>query len=771
MPTATPIFASLNAGEFSPLLGGRVDYQKYPKGLKLCENFIPLVQGPLTRRPGTYYVAEVKDSSKRTALVRFEFSTTQAYIIEFGDLYMRFYRNEAQITATAQNITNITQANPGVVTYSGSDTYANGDQVFVSGVVGMTQVNGRRFTVANVDTGANTFELSGVDTSAYTAYSSGGTVAEVYEVATPYTLADIFDSNGALRLKFAQSADVLYVAHPSYAPRKITRTGHTSWTISTISFTDGPYLPTNTTATTFGLSAASGSGITLTASGTTGVNGGAGFQTTDVGRIVRIKHSNLWGWGVITARASTTSVTITANRTFGATTATVDWRMGVWSDYTGYPAAVSFYGDRLNWGGCTSFPQRMDGSVVGDYENMEPTSFATGSTTDNTVIADDDAIAVTLNANDVNVIKAIGEDEQGLIVFTVGGEWIVRPSNQNEALTPTNIRATRSTAWGTSEPQPVRVGKPHIFVQRAGRKVRELAYVFADDGFKSPDLTIASEHITAGGVVAIAYQAQPQTIVWFVRADGVLLGMTYDREQEAIAWHKHILGGSFGSGDAVVESIAVIPNSTGTADQLWLIVKRTINGSTKRYVEYMTPIWSDTIDPEDAHFVDCGLRYSGSAVGTFSGLSHLEAQTVTILADGSEVPTRTVASGAITLANSVTAETAIIGLGYESNMQTERLELQIGGGTIQGKKKRLTEVTVRFWQTLGGKAGPNADDLDPIVFNTSSDPMDSAPPLVDDDMDVSWAGGYETEGRIYIRQDQPYPMTVLAIIPEMWVDA
>jgi hypothetical protein len=169
MPTFTPIFASLNAGEFSPLLAGRVDYQKYPKGLKLCQNFIPLVQGPLTRRPGTYYVAEVKDSTERTALVRFEFSTTQAYIIEFGDLYMRFYRNEAQITATAQNITGITQANPGVVTYSGSDTYANGDQVFISGVAGMTQVNGRVFTVANVNTGSNTFELSGVNTSSYTA--------------------------------------------------------------------------------------------------------------------------------------------------------------------------------------------------------------------------------------------------------------------------------------------------------------------------------------------------------------------------------------------------------------------------------------------------------------------------------------------------------------------------------------------------------------------------------------------------------------------------
>jgi hypothetical protein len=687
MPPVLTVFPSLNAGEFSPLLEGRVDFQKYAKGLKVCENFIPLVQGPLTRRPGTYYVAEVKNSANRAALVRFEFSTTQAYIIEFGDLYMRFYRNEAQIL-------------------------------------------------------------------------SGGVP---YEVATPYTLANLFDANGALRLKFAQSADVLYIAHPSYAPRKITRTGHTSWTISTITFKDGPFLATNTSTTTLTPSATSGS-ITITASAAT-------FASTDVGRTIRVKHSNLWGNATITAFTSSTQVSATVNRAFGATTASVDWRLGLWSDTTGYPGAVSFYGDRLFWGGSTGYPQRVDGSCVGDYENMEPTSFATGSTTDNTVIADDDALALSLNANDVNAVKSIGEDEQGLIVFTVGGEWIVRPSNQNEALTPTNVRATRSTAWGCSEPQPVRVGKPHIFVQRAGRKIRELAYVFADDGFKSPDLSIASEHITRSGIIAIAYQAQPQTILWCVRADGVLVGMTYDREQEVIAWHKHVLGGAFGAGSAVVESAAVIPNSTGTADQLWLIVKRTINGTTRRYVEFMTPFFDDSIAQADAHFVDCGLKYSGAAVSSFSGLSHLEGQTVSILANGAVRPDAVVNSGSTSLDRG-TATVAVIGLAYTSNAQTQRLEYATRSiATVQGKSKRFHSVVVRFWRTLGGQAGPDASTLENIIFRESSDPMDNAPPLADDDFTVSMPGGYETEGRVYIRQAQPLPMTILALVVEGWTDA
>lgn len=769
MPLFSPILASLNAGEYSPLLGGRVDFEKYPKSLKLCENFIPLIQGPAMRRPGTKYVAEIKNSSNRAALVRFEFSTTQAYILEFGDQYLRFYKDEGQITLAAQNITGITQANPGVVTYSGSDTYANGDPVVISGVAGMVEVNNRRFTVANVNTGANTFELSGVDTSGYTAYSSGGTVAEVYEIATPYTLANLFDAHGALRLKFAQSADVLYIAHPSYAPRKLSRTGHTSWTLSTISFQDGPFLPTNATATTLTLGATSGTGVTLTASAVTGINGGAGFASTDVGRQVRIKHSNLWGWGTIASWVSTTQVTIDITRAFGATTGTDSWRLGVWSGTTGYPTCVGFYGDRLYWAGPSSYPQRVDGSNVGDYENMAPTSFVTGSTTDNTVIADDDAVAFSLGGDEVNAIQAIFGGEQGIVIMTVGGEWIARPSNQNEAITPTNPRATQSTNWGCATAAPVRAGKALVFVQRDRRTLRELAYVFADDGFKTPDISVAAEHLPRPGICAMAFQRSPQTLLWLARTDGKLLAVTYDRDQDAIAWSRHTIGGAYDGGEAVVESVAVIPNVGGTADQLWMIVKRTINGATRRYVEFLTPLWDDSIAKADAFFVDSGLVYSGSAASTFTGLSHLEGQTVDILAGGAVKPQATVATGAVTIATG-TATKASIGLHYDANIETERLEVKVGGGTVQGKTKRITKLMIRFWQTLGGKYGPDADNLSTITFRTASNPMDSSAPLRDEDFILDFDAAYDTEGRIYVRQDQPLPMTILALAPELWTD-
>lgn len=745
MPKASPIQSNFNSGEFSPLAYGRVDYKKYPSGMKTCLNLIPLVQGPVQGRSGTKFVAEVKDSSKKTRVVRFEFSTTQAYVIEFGNQYCRFYKDNAIITLTAQGVTGITNANPAVLTYSGADTYANGDRVIAASAVGMTQVNNREFTVANVNAGANTFELQGVDSSAYGTYTSGGTVAEIYEIATPYLEADLF------QLKFTQSADTLYIAHPSYAPRKLTRSAHTSWTLSTITFLDGPYLATNTSATTITPSAASGTGITLTASASL-------FASTDVDRLVRIKHGSTWGYAKITAYTSATQVTADVKSTFGGTTASADWRLGVWSTTTGFPGAVAFFEDRLFWAGATSYPQRLDGSKSGDYENMAPTDTAG-------TIANDNAVSFTLNASDVNVIRWLADDEKGLLAGTVGGEWLVRPSAQSEALSPTNISAKRSTTYGSANVQPVRAGRATLFVQRLARKLRELAYVFEVDGFRAPDLTVLSEHVTLGGITEIAYQQEPQSIVWAVRADGILLGLTYEREQEVVGWHRHQIGGTFGSGAAVVESVAVIPSADGTRHELWMIVKRTINGGTKRYVEYMTKLYADGDAQADAFFVDSGLTYSGSSTATVTGLFHLEGQTVAILADGAAHPTKTVSGGAVTLDRSATK--IHVGLAYNMDGAMLRLESGAADGTAQGKTKRIHRVVFRLHNTLGLKIGPDFDNLTPVIFRSASDDTNAAVPLFSGDKIELWDGDYDRDGYICWRQDQPLPVTVQAVMPQL----
>lgn len=666
---ASPLKDSFNAGEFSELTASRVRFEKYQNALRLCENMIPLVQGGVTRRTGTMFVSEVKTSAKETRLIDFEYSVTQAYMLEFGDQYIRFYRDRGQI-----------------------------------------------------ETAPST----------------------PYEIATPYLEADLF------QLKYTQSADVLYITHPSYAPRKLSRTGHTAWTLTTIDFQDGPYLSTNSTATTITLSGTTGS-VTVTAST-------AIFASTDVGRHIRFKSTgSTWGWLKITAYTSTTQVTATVQRSPAAATASADWRLGFWSATTGYPSCVTFFEDRLFFANNSLRPQRIDGSIVGDYENFAPTA-------SDGVVADDNALTITLNANDVNAIMWMIDDEKGLLVGTKSGEWMVRPSSLQEAITPTNVAAKRSTAYGSASLQAVRAGRASIYVQRAGKKARELAYVYEVDGFRSPDMNVLSSHVLKNGVKQFNYQQEPFSVIWFVRNDGQLVGLTYERDQDAVGWHRHIIGGSFGSGDAVVESVNVIPSPSGDSDDVWIIVKRTINSVTKRYIEYITPNFEDDTTT-DAFFVDCGLTYDSTPTTSISGLDHLEGETLSVLADGATHPDVVVASGAVTLTRS--ASVVHLGLPYVSNVQTLRLEAGAADGTAQGKTKRIHRVAMRLYKTLGLKFGPDSSRLDILPFRTSADEMGNPPSLYTGDKSVSWNNGYETEGYIYLRQDQPLPFTLLGIFPQL----
>lgn len=607
MPKVSPLQSNFNGGEFSPWAYGRVDSERYREGLKTCLNYVPTRQGGITRRPGTMFVAEVKTSAAKPRLIPFEFSTTQAYMLEFGNEYIRFYKDNGQIVLDSQAITAITNASTAVLTYAGADTYANGDEIYISGIVGPigTYLNNRNFKVANVTAGSNTLELNYMDGTAVNStsmglYTSGGTVEEVYTLASPYITADLFD------IKFVQSADTLYLVHPDYAPRKLTRTGHTSWTLTTIDFLDGPYLPTNTTSTTLTPGAATGTGVTLTASAVTGINAGAGFQTTDVGRLIRLKQGSVWGYVKITGRTSTTIVTVDVINTLTTIDAKATWRLGVWSGTTGYPAAVAFHEDRLFFGGPEAYPQRLDGSNSSDYENFAP------SATDGTISASN-GLSFSLNAEDVNAIKWITSEEKGMLIGTVGSEWVVRPASATEALTPTNIQAKPATKNGSSNLQGMRIGRASVFLQRAKRKIRELTYFYEVDGFQAPDLTEIAEHVTETGIVQMAYQKEPQGIIWCVREDGVLAAMTYERSMDGLraSWHRHIIGGysDAANSNAVVESVAVIPSPDGTRDEVWLVVRRRINGGTKRYIEYITKFFEDTDDQHEAFYVDTGLSY------------------------------------------------------------------------------------------------------------------------------------------------------------------
>jgi len=667
MPRTTLALTSFVSGEFSPKMDGRTDFEKYSSGAKTLENFLVHPQGAATRRVGTQFIAEVKSSAAKTRLIPFEFSTTQTYILEFGNNYIRFFKDKGQIL-------------------------------------------------------------------------SGGSA---YEISTPYLTAELFD------IKFAQSADVMYITHPNHEVMKLSRTGHTSWTLTEVEFTDGPYLATNTTSTTLTpASAGVGTGINITASAVTGINGGAGFQTTDVGRIISFNS----GKAKITSRSSTTVVVCTITTAFASTAATADWNLGAFSDTTGHPSCVSFFEQRLVFAGTLDEPQTLFFSKAGDYENM-----TTGTNAD-------DAMVYTIASNQVNAIRYM-KAVRTLVVGTTGGEFTVSADGTDASITPTNITIKKQSSFGSANVDAIPAGNAILFLQKAKRKIRELQYNFDSDGYQAPDLTILNETVTDTGINEMSYQQEPGSNIWCVRDDGVLACLTYQRSENVIAWTRHIFGGAFDSGNAVCESVASI-SGTLTEDEVWVIVKRTINGATKRYVECFSDFDFDETDANDFKFLDSHLSYSGSATTTLSGLSHLEGQTVSILADGAAHANKTVSSGAITLDRSVTK--ACVGLSYDSILQTMRIEGGAAEGTSQGKTKRISKVVLRLFETVGVKVGPSLTNLETIPFRTTSsllsNPVDT---LLSGDKEIEFNDDYNSDGFIFIKQDQPLPCSILAIYPTL----
>ena len=840
---------NFTGGELSPRLDGRNDLTKYSTGCKTLENFIIYPHGAAARRSGTTFVAEVASSANKTRLIPFEFSTTQTYMLEFSNLKIRVYKDDGAVLEGDKTITGITQANPAVVTAS-SHGYSNGDEVVISGVSGMTEVNGKRFLVADKTT--NTFELQdkdGVDinSTSFTAYASGGVSNKVFELATPYTTAQLFD------LKFAQSADVMYITHPSHEVEKLSRTGHTSWTLTDVDFTKGPMQDANTTDTTLnpGQSAV-GTGIALVASAVTGINSGSGFLSTDVGRFVFLNG----GYAKITGVTNTTNATIEILVALSGASATADWRLGAFSDTTGHPSCVTFFEQRLVFAGTTNQPQTIFFSKSGDYENMDANIGGT--------VADDDAIIYTIASNQVNAIRFMTATRT-LIIGTAGGEFTVSGGGTDSAITPTNILIKKQSNHGAANVDAIAVGNATLFLQRAKRKIRELAYNFDVDGYIAPDMTILAEHITETGITQMTYQQEPNQIVWGVRDDGELIGLTYQREQQVTAWHRHIFGGRFGNatitvtdfanivngtrivltkadgtsttftsatssttgkfhttssnnqtatnlqtlinadsdftatvasnvvtitetsplstgfltikslddatrlaktdeGKAVCESVAVIPTDDSEY-QTWVIIKRTINGATRRFVEFINNFDFTETDNTTFNFLDSALAYSGSAVTTISGLDHLEGQTVGILANGATHPDKTVSSGSITLDRSATD--VKVGLAYKSILQTMRLDAGSQNGTSQGKTKRIYEITIRLFESIGVEVGESLDNMERIPFRTSSDPMDEGIPAFTGDKAVEFRGNYDTDGFIFVRQTQPLPLTILSLYPEL----
>ncbi len=926
----TLIQRSFSSGEISPSLYARTDLTKYASGLRTCRNSIVLRYGGVSNRPGSVFVGEVSDSSKKVRLVPFVFSNDQTYILEFGEGYIRVIKDGYHITDSGQNITAITNADPVVATVAGHG-YSNGDEIYVNSVGGMTELNNRNFKVQNVTT--DTFELflmdsvTGLDGTLYGAYTSSGNAFLVMEISTDYTESEVGELN------YIQSADVLTIAHQNHAPKELLRTSDTSWAVQDVDFTPDVAFPTSISSTAgaggsevyrykvtaidsesfeeslAGISSppmvitaitnANPPVVTSTAHGlgdndeiyidsvSTMVEVGGnnyfvdnvtadtfelyGVDSTDYGvyvsgavasrifaeitsatpttgapniiswtREATVSEYNIYKelngvYGLIGVASGTefSDIGITPN-----TTSTPPTSRNPFIGDNNYPATVTYIQQRLGFADTINNPEKIFLSKTGNFKN-----FTTSSP-----LRDDDAISFTMAGRQINEVMAM-VDLGRLVIMTSGGEWTAA-GDAAGVIKPTDINTKQYSYNGSGNLQPIIIDGVALYQQARGSIIRDLGYNFEVDGYTGNDLTIFSAHLfDKYTIVDWAYQQIPHSILWTVRSDGKLLGMTFVRNQEVMAWHIHDFDGGF------VENVAVIP--TGNEDFLYLTIKRTVDGVTKRYIEKFST--RQITDVKDSVFMDSSMSYDGRntsadtmtlsggttwvfdelitltssasffsagdvgnsivlnvgsdvlrcsinsytsdtevkifphktipvemqavsitdwsrAVDEITGLWHLEGKDVSIFADGFVVSspynpshnTITVENGSITLDKPYSVIT--IGLPFISDIETLNID-NPNGETLSDKKKIVGTVNLFVEDSRGiwaGPAEPTGDDATEglVEFKLRKEEgMDDPTSLTTDSISVNIRPEWNSNGRVFIRQIDPIPLTVLSVSP------
>ncbi|PLE21232.1 hypothetical protein B6I67_07505 [Klebsiella pneumoniae] len=653
---ANLIKTNFTAGEISPRLMGRVDIARYANGAKIIENAVCVVQGGVVRRPGTRFAAAAKYGDRTARLIPYVFNRSQAYMLEFGDGYLRIYQNGRQLV--------------------------NDDNT-------------------------------------------------PYEIASPYTVDMLSEVN------YVQGADTMFLVHQSVPPHRLQRKGQTDWVLESAPFIVEPFDEIRDTPEKWckpSVKEFVGSEITLTLSDAEPADDddspaftGTGWVAEDVGSYVRINSGLVLIKSITSAQIAVGTIRTDLSATQAASPGAWTREDTVWTEEFGYPGAVTLYQQRLVLAGSPQYPQTIWWSETGVY-----LSFELGTD-------DDDAISFTLSSDQLNPIVHLAQMNT-LIALTYGGEFTIT-SGSDAAITPTNISVKNPSPYGCNSIRPVRVGTEIMFIQRAGKKLYAVAYdPDSYVSYSANDLTVLAEHITAGGVLDMAYQQQPDAFVWLIRADGVLVTMGIDRAQDVVAWSRQIT-------DGVFESVASIPSESD--DVIYVLVRREVNGQTVRYVE----VFDSTLNTDSAV-----TGSSSEGATTWTGLSHLNGKTVDVVADGSVMPQATVTGGQITLSRK--AKKIEVGLHYETTIQTLTPEISTTEGTTQNARKRTSEVTLRFMETTGAECNGQV-----IPFRTFAPKILNQPaPLFTGDHYFGKLGWERGEDTLIIQQRQPLPFHLLAII-------
>lgn len=743
-----PIWQTFNAGELSPLLDGRTDQEKYFAGAKTMQNFLPTVAGPAVRRGGTRYLNPTK-SNGAVQLVPFIFSAQQSYVLEFGDAYLRFWVNRGQLL-------------------------------------------------------------------------SSGTP---YEVVSPFAAANLTNTDGASNLRTAQSADTMYIvtSDGSKQPHILRRFGATNWTLTANPFSDGPFKDVDPTST-IGVKASAATGtVTLTATSaiftnddigtafymeaadrsvgstiwesetsytvgtliryagnvysvisTSGAGGGANKvcrtpivpthidgRESDGVNVLEYLHSQ-YGWGTITGiGGGGTTATLTVTKRLPEDSlvgsGTVRWAKAAFSVTEGWPTDVAFFKNRLVY----AKGRNLYMSQVGLYTNF--------LIYDGPDVTSSTAIVIGLTEDRLDNVRWLMQSRD-LLFGTAVSELAIQPQTAQKVFAADNIQNTPQTQYGAGLVKPLRVGEAVLFVQRSGRRLREMKFDFSIDRYKAEDLNILADHIAEAGIIGMDFALEPDNQVWCVLKNGKVAALTYNRERGVVGWTSVVIGGTSSAGAwGAVENVAVIPKPDGTRDDVWLVVRRTVNGATVRHVEVLEDYSLCKTGTANSFYVDAGLTYSGAPATTISGLGHLEGQTVQILVDGSTHADRVVTGGQITLDRA--GSTVQVGLGFTSILQTMRPDMGANNGTGQTRRRSVAQCVFRVLNTIGGKFGPTVDNLNPIPTLRPRNTLGTPMPLFTGDTDqLVFPANMNTDGYIFFVQDQPLPATLVAIMPRMQVN-
>ena len=573
-----------------------------------------------------------------------------------------------------------------------------------------------------------------------------------YQIPSPYAEGDLAD------LRYVQSADIMTIVHPNYAPRELRRLSATKWTLSVITFGSTLAAPTISSVTpTLGASPSlaqtysyvatrisddqldeSVASAAVTASNQlfdTGALNTINFATSARRNVYR-QSGGLYGF-----IGQSTGTSLVDDNIAPDVSRTPPLNQNPFASAGNYPSAVCYYEQRRVFAGTSNLPQTVWMTKTGTESNLDYSI----------PVRDDDGISIKIASREANAIRhavVIGD----LLLLTDHAEW--RISSAGDILTPATITARPQSYIGISNVQPVTVNNTAIYPANRGGHVRAVGFDFDVQSYVSIDLSLRAGHLFDFKTIRdMDYAKGPIPIVWAVSSDGSLLGLTYVPEQQVYAWHTH-------DTDGLIESIAVV--GEGNDDILYAVISRTIGGSTVRYVERLASRYFAEL--KDGFFVDCGVTYSGAAATTISGLSHLEGKEVYILADGAVMEPKTVTGGSITLEKA--ASLVHVGLPIVSDLQTLPMSLEGVDGFGQGRVKNVNQVYLRVYRSSGIFVGPDENTLTEAKIRTS-EVYGKPPNLKTEEIDIMISPSWTRDGQIVVRQSDPVPLTIVSATIEV----